>query len=196
MSKLRYNRLIVAITGASGAIYGIRMLEILKSLNIDTHLIISNAANITIASETSWKIKDVHALATHVHNNSDIAANIASGSYQTDGMIISPCSMKTLASIASGYENNLITRAAMVCIKEQRRLALMARETPLSPIHLKNMLTLSKCNNVAIAPLMPAFYNKPQTLDDIINHSITRILDLFSIDTDIIERWSGISSHL
>ena len=192
MMQLTNKKLIIAITGASGAIYGIRMLEILKSLNITTHLIISMAANITIKSETSFSIKDIHKLSTHVHNNSDIAANIASGSYKTDGMIIAPCSMKTLASVASGYENNLITRAAMVCIKEQRRLALMARETPLSHVHLQNMLTLSKCNNVAITPAMPAFYNQPQTLDDIINHSVARILDLFDLDTGLIKRWSGI----
>lgn len=192
MSQLKHKKLIIAITGASGAIYGIRMLEMLNALDIEIHLIISNAAKITIKSETSWTIKDVHALASHVHNNADIAASIASGSYQTDGMIISPCSMKTIASIASGYENNLITRAAMVRIKEQRRLVLMARETPLSPIHLKNMLTLSRCNNVAIAPAMPAFYNKPQNLDDIINHSIIRIFDLFNIETNVIQRWNGL----
>lgn len=192
MMQLTNKKLIIAITGASGAIYGIRMLEILRSLNVETHLIISTSANITIKNETSFSIKDVYKLSTYAHNNANIAANIASGSYKTDGMIIAPCSMKTIASIASGYENNLITRAAMVCIKEQRRIALMARETPLSPIHLQNMLTLSKCNNVAITPAMPAFYIQPQTLDDIVNHSIARILDLFDLDTGLIKRWGGI----
>jgi 4-hydroxy-3-polyprenylbenzoate decarboxylase len=185
-------KIIVSITGASGAIYGIRLLEILKKCKIETHLIISRSANLTIATETSLSIYDIKKLADYVYHPSDIAAKISSGSFKVNGMIIAPCSMKTLSAIATGLENDLIMRSASVIIKEQKKLALMVRETPFSAIHLENMLKLARIG-VAICPPVPAFYNNPITLDDIINHSVTRILDLFNIETNLIERWQGLS---
>jgi 4-hydroxy-3-polyprenylbenzoate decarboxylase len=184
-------KIIISITGASGAIYGIRLLEILKEYDIETHLIISKSANLSIATETSLSIKEIKNLADYVYNPSDIGAKISSGSFKVMGMIIAPCSMKTLSAIASGFENDLTIRAAGIIIKEQKKLVLMTRETPLSPIHLENMLKLSRIG-VAICPPVPAFYNKPTTLDDIVNHSITRVLDLFDIETNLIKRWQGI----
>jgi len=191
MEKNNIRRFIVAITGASGAVYGIRLLEVLRELKIETHLIISKSANITISTETEWKIKDIIALADYNHNQSDIAASISSGSFKTSGMIIAPCSMKTLSAIACGYDDNLISRAAGVMMKEQRKLALMVRETPLSPIHLENMLKLAKIG-VSICPPIPAFYNNPSSIDDLVNHSVTRVLDLFDIDVNLTKRWSGL----
>lgn len=185
-------KIIVSITGASGAIYGIRLLEILKKCEIETHLIISRSANLTIATETSFSIYDIKKLANYVYHPSDIAAKISSGSFKINGMIIAPCSMKTLSAIATGLENDLIMRSASVIIKEQKKLALMVRETPFSAIHLENMLKLARIG-VAICPPVPAFYNNPTTLDDVINHSVTRILDLFNIETNLIERWQGLS---
>ncbi len=186
-------KLIIGISGASGAIYGIRMLEILKNTDIETHLIISKAAQITIAQETDYKLLDVQKLADINHNSSDISASISSGSFQTMGMIIAPCSVKSLSEIATGISSALIGRAADVTLKERRRLVLMVRETPLHTIHLKNMVTLSEMGAI-IAPPVPAYYNKPENLDDIINHSICRILDLFDIDLGIIKRWNGCSN--
>ncbi len=184
-------KIIVAITGASGAIYGIRLLAILRECNIETHLIISKSANLTIATETSFSIGDIKKLASYAYHLSDIGAKISSGSFKVNGMIIAPCSMKTLSAIASGMENDLITRSAAVIIKEQKKLALMVRETPLSAIHLENMLKLARIG-VAICPPVPAFYNNPATLDDIINHSVARILDLFNIETNLVKRWQGV----
>ncbi|NDE19401.1 MAG: UbiX family flavin prenyltransferase [Alphaproteobacteria bacterium] len=171
-------KIIVSITGASGAIYGIRLLEVLRECGVETHLIVSKSANLTIATETSFSIGDI---------------KISSGSFKVNGMIVAPCSMKTLSAIASGMENDLITRSAAVIIKEQKKLALMVRETPLSAIHLENMLKLARIG-VAICPPVPAFYHNPTTLDDIINHSVARTLDLFDIQTNLIKRWQGISS--
>lgn len=185
------HQIIVAITGASGAIYGIRLIEVLKKLSIETHLIISKSAHLTISTETNFSINDIKKNADYSYSPSDIGAKISSGSFKTSGMIIAPCSMKTLSSIASGYENDLISRAAGVVIKEQRKLALMVRETPLSTIHLENMLKLAKIG-VTISPPVPAFYNHPSNLDDIINHSVSRILDLFNIESNLIKRWEGI----
>jgi len=184
-------KIIVSITGASGAIYGIRLLEILKKCEIETHLIISKSANLTIATETSFSIYDIKKLADYVYHPSDIAAKISSGSFKVNGMIIAPCSMKTLSAIATGLENDLIMRSASVIIKEQKKLALMVRETPFSAIHLENMLKLARIG-VAICPPVPAFYNNPATLDDIINHSVARILDLFNIETNLVKRWQGV----
>jgi len=185
------NKIIVGITGASGAIYGISLLKTLKTLAVESHLIISKAAHLTIATETSFTAKDIISLADYSYNCGDIGARISSGSFRTMGMIIAPCSMKTLSAIAHGFEDNLISRAASVVIKEKRRLALMVRETPLHAIHLENMLKLSNIG-VSICPAVPAFYNNPSSIDDLINHSNTRILDLFNIDTNIIKRWDGL----
>ena len=191
LKNKRISKLVIGITGASGVVYGIRLLEILRELGVETHLIISKSAHVTISAETKFSVNDIKNMATHFYNPSDIGAKISSGSFKTDGMIIAPCTMKTLSSIAHGFENDLIARAASVIIKEQRKLVLMVRETPLSAINLENMLKLSRIG-VAIAPPVPAFYNHPTSLDDIVNHSVTRVLDLFDIETSLIKRWDGI----
>lgn len=184
-------KIIVAITGASGSIYGIKLIEILKKLNIETHLVISKSAYITISQETSYSIDQIKNMANHVYNNNDIAASISSGSFRTNGMIVAPCTMKTMASIACGIEDNLISRSANVTLKERRRLVLMVRETPFHSGNLENMLRLSNYGAI-IAPPVPAFYNSPQTIDDIVNHSVARALDLFDIETSLIDRWTGV----
>ena len=184
-------KIIISITGASGAIYGIRLLEILKNHDVETHLIISRSAALTILSETSFSLNKVKNLANYVYNPNNIGARIASGSFKMTGMIVAPCSIKTLSAISYGFENDLISRTAGVIIKEQRKLVLMLRETPLSPIHLESMLRVARIG-VTIFPPVPAFYNNPVTLDEIINHSITRVLDLFDIETNLIQRWGGL----
>ncbi|MCC8398125.1 MAG: UbiX family flavin prenyltransferase [Rickettsia endosymbiont of Labidopullus appendiculatus] len=183
-------KLLVAISGASGAIYGIRLLEILRQLSIESHLIISKSAHLTILHETDYSIQQVQELADYCYNLSDIGCRIACGSFRTFGMIIAPCSMRTLASVAGSIENNLISRAAGVILKEQRKLVLMIRETPLHRGHLENMLKVTSYGGI-IAPPVPAFYNLPKSLDEIINHSISRVLDIFDIDTGLIKRWDG-----
>ena len=192
MTALNKKRLIIGISGASGIIYGLTLLQILKNLG-DTkrpelHLVMSRSAEITLAYETKMKIKEVHQLADVVHANKDISASIASGSFKTDGMIIAPCSMKTLAEIASGVTNNLISRSADVTLKERRRLVCLTRETPLHIGHLKNMLALSEMGGI-VAPPVPAFYAQPETIDDIVEHTAGRILDLFDIEVGLVKRW-------
>jgi len=184
-------KIIVGITGSSGATYGVKLLHMLRKLSIESHLIVSKSANITITTELDKSIAEIIGLADFVYKPSDIAARISSGSFRADGMIIAPCSMKTLSAIASGYEDNLIARAASVVMKEQKKLVLMTRETPLHAIHLENMLKLSRAG-VVINPPVPAFYNKPTTIDDIVTHSVARVLDLFDIDACAIKRWDGI----
>ncbi|EQB55380.1 hypothetical protein CGLO_04694 [Colletotrichum gloeosporioides Cg-14] len=186
----RRKRMIVALTGATGSILGIKTLIALRRLNIETHLIISKWADSTLKYETSYTATNVRALADHVYNNHDMAAPIASGSYRVDGMIVVPCSMKTLAAINSGLCDTLIARAADVIIKERRKLVLAARECPLSGIHLQNMLSLTQ-NGVIIFPPVPAFYHRPATIDDIVDHSVGRMLDLFDFDTQDFDRWDG-----
>jgi flavin prenyltransferase len=185
-------RLIIGISGASGVIYGIRLLELLRTipneLRPETHLIISKSGAITLAYETKLKVTAVQRLADVTHANKDIGASLASGSFKTMGMIIAPCSVKTLAEIATGVTDTLISRAADVILKERRRLVCMVRETPLHAGHLKNMLSLTEMGAI-IAPPVPAFYAKPQSLDDMINHTIGRVLDLFEIDSKCIVRW-------
>ena len=189
--KATTRKIIVGISGSSGAIYGIKLLEMLRELKIESHLIISKAATLTINAETDYSLQDIKNIANYSYNPSDIGACISSGSFKVDGMIIAPCSMKTLSAIAHGYEDNLIARAASVVMKEQRKLVLMARETPLHAIHLENMLKLSRTGAI-ISPPMPAFYNRPTSIDEIIIHSLTRILDLFDLDTNLIKRWKGL----
>lgn len=191
MTSDNKKKLLVAISGASGAIYGIRLLEILRQLNIESHLIISKSAHLTILHETDYSIQQVQDLADYCYKISDIGCRIACGSFRTFGMIIAPCSMRTLASVAGSIENNLISRAAGVILKEQRKLVLMIRETPLHRGHLENMLKVTSYGGI-IAPPVPAFYNLPKTLDDIINHSILRVLDIFDIDNSLIKRWDGL----
>ncbi len=187
-------RLIVGISGASGVIYGIRMLEVLKEHpEVETHLVISNGGKLNIALETNWDIKDVEALADEVHSDQNLAATIASGSFKTGGMVVAPCSMKTLSGVVNSYADTLVVRAADVVLKENRPLVLMPRETPLHTGHCR-LLHEATLMGVTIAPPMPAFYNDPQTIDDIINHNIGRVLDLFDIDNSIVKRWAGAQS--
>ena len=183
-------RLVVAITGASGVIYGIRALEILKKLEVETHLILSKWGSKNIKIETDMGADFVMSLATRCYEDENMAASVSSGSFKVDGMIIIPCSMKTLASIANALDDSLVSRAADVCIKEQRKLVLVPRETPLSKIHLKNMIKLANTNAV-ILPAMPGFYHRPRTMDDLINHVVGKVLDQFNIDHDLFKRWGG-----
>lgn len=181
-------RLIVGISGASGAIYGIRMLETLRRLDVETHLVMSRSAELTIALETGRKIKEIAALASVVYRADDIAAAISSGSFRTLGMVVAPCSMRSVAEIANGITSSLLTRAADVVLKERRRLVLMVRETPLHLGHLRNMTQLAEMGAI-IAPPVPAFYAKPESLDDMVAHSVGRVLDLFDIDSGEVRRW-------
>lgn len=183
-------RIIIGISGASGAIYGIRALELLKPLTIETHLIISNAAKITIKEETDFSVDKIKALADVVHPANNIAACISSGSYQTIGMLVAPCSMRTLAEIASGVTSSLMSRAADVILKERRRLVLMARETPLTSIHIDNMQRVTQAGGI-IYPPVPAYYHQPESMDDIINQTVSRALELFDIDTGKVSRWKA-----
>jgi len=183
-------RLVIGMSGASGAIYGIRMLEMLKKTDIETHLVMSKSAEMTVVYETDYKPKDVKALASVVHPAADIGASISSGSFSTMGMVILPCSIRTMSEIATGVTSSLVSRAADVVLKEKRRLVLGVRETPLHGGHLRTLVTLSDMGAV-IAPIMPAFYNKPKTVDDIINHTVGRLLDLFGIETKLVKRWEG-----
>ena len=179
------------MSGASGVIYGIRMLEVLKTIaEVETHLIISNGAKLNISIETNWSVKEVEALAEVVHNDHNLAASVSSGSFKTDGMIVLPCSMKTLSGIVTSYADTLIVRAADVVLKEHRRLVIVPRETPLHVGHCK-LLYEAAMNGTIIAPPMPAFYNDPETLDDIINHTTGRLMDLFGLNNDFVKRWKG-----
>jgi len=181
---------VVGISGASGAIYGIETLRVLKDLDHPAHLIISSAGMRTIALETDWKLDDVRALATETYAVKDIGAAVASGSFRTSGMIVAPCSMKTLSGIANGYADTLMARAADVTLKERRPLVLMVRETPLHKGHLK-MMEKAFDLGALILPPMPAFYTRPETLTDIVHHSIARALDHLNIDHDLTPRWDG-----
>jgi 4-hydroxy-3-polyprenylbenzoate decarboxylase len=183
-------RIIVAISGASGAIYGIRLLEELKKLKVETHLIISKSAGITISLETGVKVSSVAKLADYSYNVEDISARISSGSFKTKGMIVLPCSMKTMSEISSGVTSNLISRAADVILKERRKLVLAVREVPFHLGHLRTMVNLTEMGAI-ISPPLPAFYPMPKTVDEIINHSVGRILDLFDIENNLVKRWSG-----
>lgn len=181
-------RLIVAISGASGAVYGIRALQALHGLGVETHLVLTNAALETIRLETDYKKAEVLRLATETHRIDDITSKIASGSYRTDGMLVIPCSMKTLAGIAVGYSDNLLLRAADVTIKERRRLVLVVRESPLSLIHLKNMVAVTRAGAVVL-PAMPAFYDRPRTVDALIDQVVGKALDLLGVDHQLFRRW-------
>ena len=184
-------RIIVGISGASGVIYGIRILEVLKTISdVETHLVMSRFGKLNIEIETTHSVQDVESLADVVHNHSNQAASISSGSFKTNGMVIAPCSMKTLSAIANSAADSLVARAADVVLKEQRRLVLMPREAPLHVGHCKLLYEAAQLGAV-IAPPMPAFYNKPQTIDDLVNHSVGRVLDLFDIDTGFVKRWAG-----
>ncbi|KAH8799170.1 flavoprotein [Xylogone sp. PMI_703] len=190
-SKPRRKRLIVGMTGATGAVLGIKLLTILRRLNIETHLVMSHWAEATIKYETSYTPTNVRALVDYTYSINDQAAPISSGSFHADGMLIVPCSMKTLAAINSGFCNDLISRAADVMLKERKRVVLAVRETPLSEIHLRNMLEVTRAGAI-ICPAMPAFYIKPDSIDDLVTQMVGRMLDLFDVDTGEFERWDGI----
>ena len=187
-------RLIVAITGATGVAYGVRLLQALQPMaDIETHLVLSDAGVLNLHQELDLRRKEVEALADVVHNVRDIGASIASGSLPTEGMIVAPCSMKTLASIAHGMSDNLIARAADVVLKERRRLVLMVRETPLNLAHLRNMSAVTEMGGIIFPPL-PAFYHRPQTIAEMIDHTNGRVLDLFAIPHDLTPRWNGLKA--
>lgn len=181
-------RLIIGISAASGVMLGIRALEILRETDIESHLVISKATALTVASETDLHLDDIKSLADHVYPANDIAAAISSGSYKTIGMLIAPCSIKTMGEIASGVTSNLLSRAADVVLKERRRLVLMLRETPLHAGHLKNALAITEMGGI-IAPPVPAFYTRPTSVDEVISQSTARALDLFDIDSPDLKRW-------
>jgi 4-hydroxy-3-polyprenylbenzoate decarboxylase len=182
------DRLIIGISGASGAAYGVRALQLLRNAGVETHLVMSRTAELTLAYETSLKVADVRAAAMRVHEIDDMAAPIASGSFLTSGMIVAPCSIRSMSEIATGVTSNLLTRAADVTLKERRRLVLMIRETPLHTGHLRTMTALSEMGAI-IAPPVPAFYAKPQTLEDHVDFMVGRVLDLFAIRVVPIRRW-------
>jgi len=183
-------RLVVAISGATGAIYGIRLLEFLSKSDIETHLVVSRSAEKTIRMETSWTLEQVKALATVTYDMEDVGADISSGSFQAEGMVVIPCSIKSLSAIANSYNENLLIRAADVALKERRKLVLVVRETPLHRGHLSLMMNVADAGGVILPPI-PAFYFLPKTIDDLINHTVGRVLDVFSIDHRLFNRWGS-----
>jgi 4-hydroxy-3-polyprenylbenzoate decarboxylase len=186
-------KLIVAMTGATGSIFCVRLLELLQGSDVETHLVMSKWAKRTLLYETEYGFEQVQDLAAEVYPLHDQGATISSGSFLTSGMVIIPCSMRTLSAIAQGAGDNLIHRAADVILKERRKLVLVARESPLNEIHLENMLKLSRMG-ARVMPPMPAFYNRPQSLDDMVNHVVGRVLDQFEIHLDVVKRWGGMAS--
>ena len=184
-------RLIIGMSGASGVIYGIRLLEVLSRVEqVETHLVLSDSAKLNIAIETDRSAKEVRALADEVYSNKDIAARLASGSFKTDGMIVAPCAVKTLSAIANSYADSLLVRAADVVLKERRRLVLVPRETPLHTGHCELLLKASQMGAI-LAPPMPAHYINPKTVDELVDHHVGRILDLFDLDPGLVQRWQG-----
>jgi 4-hydroxy-3-polyprenylbenzoate decarboxylase len=181
-------RIVVGISGASGVVYGVRLLQLLREMPVETHLVMSKSAEVTLAYETDMKVAALRALADHCHAIGDMAAPLSSGSFKTLGMIVAPCSVRSVAEIASGVTTTLLTRAADVILKERRRLVLMVRETPLHLGHLRNMAALTEMGAI-IAPPVPAFYARPKTLEDAIDHNLGRVLDLFGLDTGKVKRW-------
>ncbi len=187
----RPRRLIVAITGATGAVYGVRLLRHLQgNAAVETHLVISDAANLTLHEEVGLQRREVEVLADVVYRNRDVGAAIASGSFQSDGMIVAPCSMKTLAAVALGLSDNLIGRAADVVLKERRRLVLMVRETPFNLAHLRNMTSVTEMGGIVFPPV-PSFYQHPASIEEMVDHSIARVLDLVGVEHDLAPRWTG-----
>jgi polyprenyl P-hydroxybenzoate/phenylacrylic acid decarboxylase-like protein len=196
MKPPRKRRLVVAITGATGAVFGVRLLEELRrSGEVETHVVISKAGLLSAAAELELGRREIEALGDVAYSDRDIGAAIASGSFQTDGMIVAPCSMRTLAAIATGVTDNLVTRAADVTLKERRRLVLLARETPLTLVHLRNMVTVTEMGAVVFPPV-PAFYAKLDSLDAMVAQTVGRVLDLFAFESPLVRRWSGVSAPL
>ena len=189
MSRTK-RRLVVGISGATGVVYGVRLLRALRDVGIESHLVVSRAGEMTRAYESVLSSSELAALADHVYNQKDVGAAISSGSFRTMGMVVAPCSVRTLSEIATGVTSTLLTRAADVTLKERRRLVLLVRETPLHVGHLRSMLAAAECGAI-IAPPVPAFYAKPKTLDDMVDHTIGRVLDLFDIETSLAARWKS-----
>ncbi len=183
-------RLVIGISGASGAIYGVRTLEVLKALKFETHLVMTESAHRTIRLETDFKVPEVEGLATHTYKVDDLTSKVSSGSFRTDGMVVVPCSMKTLGGIASGYSDNLLLRAADVTLKERRPLILVARETPLSLIHIENMARVTRAG-AQVLPAMPSFYNRPKTVEDIVDQLVGKIMDTLGINHASYRRWES-----
>ena len=192
MIKSAPQRLIIGITGASGVVYGIRALEILRGKGVETHLVVSKAAELTMSYETTVKVKDLRGLASEFHPIGDVGASISSGSFSTMGMLILPCSIRTMSEIATGVTGSLMSRAADVVLKERRRLVLGVRETPLHSGHLRTMMQLSEMGAI-VAPIVPAFYTVPRTLEEMVDHTVGRLLDLFGIETGTVKRWKETS---
>ena len=190
MSHHKSRRIIVGISGASGIVYGIEALKALKALDIETHLVVSQSAKVTLSQETSFKVSELTALADHYYSNNDIGACIASGSYQTMGMLVAPCSIKTLSEVATGVTSSLLSRAADVILKERRRLVLMVRESPLHTGHLRTLTEASEIGAIVMPP-MPAFYPMPRSIDDMVDHAVGRVLDLYGIEHSLSPRWTG-----
>ena len=191
MPDQRPRRIVVGITGATGAVYGVRLLARLGAVpGVETHLVVSDAASLTLHQEVGMQRRDVEALAHVVHKNREIGASIASGSFQTDGMVIAPCSMKTLAAVAHGLADNLVARAADVILKERRRLVLMVRETPLNLAHLRNMTAVTEMGGIIVPPL-PSFYHRPASIEEMVDHTLDRVLDLLGIENASAPRWHG-----
>lgn len=194
MSHANKRRIVVAITGATGAIYGVRLLqELRRQGDIESHLVVSKAGFLSAATELDLGRSELEALGDVLHGDRDVGASIASGSFRTDGMIVAPCSMRTLAAIATGVTDNLVTRAADVALKERRRLVLLARETPLGLVHLRNMVTVTEMGAVVFPPV-PAFYARPASLDAMVDQTVGRVLDLFDLDSPLVRRWSGVKA--
>ncbi|MDO9365277.1 MAG: UbiX family flavin prenyltransferase [Methylotenera sp.] len=190
---MTYKRLIVAITGASGASYGVRLLQVLSEMpNIETHLVISDSGLLNLQQELNMNRMQLEELADVTHNVNDVGGSIASGSFQSDGMVMAPCSMRTLAAVAHGLSDNLITRAADVMLKERRRLILMVRETPFNLAHLRNMTSVTEMGGIIYPPL-PCFYHRPQTIADIIDHTVSRVIDLLGVPNELAPRWEGLA---
>jgi 4-hydroxy-3-polyprenylbenzoate decarboxylase len=187
-------RLIVAITGASGTIYGVRILEALKDLNIESHLVMSDSAKLTMAAETDYKPAQIESLADFVNSAKNSGASISSGSFHTMGMVIAPCSIRTLSEIATGVTSSLVSRAADVILKERRRLVLLVRETPLHAGHLRSMTQVTEYGAIVMPPV-PAFYARPSSLDEMVNHTVGRCLDLFDLDNNMVKRWDGMGGE-
>lgn len=190
---MEQQKIIVGISGATGAIYGIRLLEVLNKAipRVETHLVLTEPARRTIVEETSWTVPQVESLASYVYNNEDIGGAISSGSFEMDGMVVCPCSIKTMSAIAISYTDNLLVRAADVTLKERRLLVLVVRETPLHAGHLKSMMELSNRGAVILPPI-PAFYNQPKSIDDIVNQTVGKVLDQFKIKHNLFKRWKGL----
>ena len=190
--RIKSVRLIIGISGSTGAIYGVRLLEVLHSIaGIEIHLVISEGAKMTVSYETEYSLEEVMTWAHTVHDPRNVGASIASGTFLTGGMIVAPCSMKTLSSIANSYNDNLLTRAADVCLKERRRLVLLVRETPLHLGHLRLMTAVTEAGGIILPPV-PGFYQKPRTMLDLVDHSLGKALDLFAIDHHLYPRWEGL----